>query len=168
MKKRKKERLIVILIICISIVLFFSVKTTIEYIIINKDHISNKIWIVINNQITQERLEDVGDEYVSDDFLGIPLEIRYYETKSELVYYTEEKTVVILEDIIINMGNVRDEYPDYYIVASDGYGVITDSGVAIIYLKSGEKKVFDECIRYIDSFEEFSENQQKILTKLSK
>lgn len=168
MEKNNKDRLIVILIICISIALFFTIKATIEYIVINRDHISNKIWIAFDNQMTQARLEDVGGEYVSDDFLGTSLEIRHFKEKSELVYYTEEKTIVILGDVIISMGNVQDGYPDYYIVASDGYGVITDSGEAVILLKSGEEKVFDESIKYIDSFEEFSENQQEMLIKLSK
>lgn len=155
MKKRK----IYFIVCCIVLMIVF---------IINNDYIENRIWIAINNRLTQEHIEYTGGGYVSHSFLETPFEIRYYETKSELVYDTEEKTVVILEDILINRGDVREEYPDYYIVATDGYGVITDDGVAIIHLKLGEKKVFDERIRYIDSFEEYSENQQKILTKLSK
>lgn len=154
------------------------------------DFASNTFWNFIAEQLEkeeQERLAAIerGEIIIGKDTMLV------WNDKYVLYHQAGNDTLCIHHSDGINesiIGKVRDykkKSGSLYIVSDEGYVVIDDNNLCRVYItvpkeefvrgyaedESGTRTYFskfieDENIQYLDSFESFSEDEQKMLTKL--
>lgn len=125
------------------------------------DKIDNQISIWIDNRLDYERTLDIGDEFNKVVWGDLTIQINHYKSENKLEYVKNEEKTSLLETV----KNYKILENKLYVVADDGYAVVDENNIVKIYLTSGNEFILDNVI-YLTSFDDFEENEQRILKKL--
>lgn len=161
MGKKYKILIMVILVGAIS----FSI------LLVNRDRVYSNIMIMIDKRLDYERSLEVGDEFnklVWGDFM---FQINHYQSGVDLDYVKNEEKATLLgavKDYRILVGKL-------YVTASKGYAVIDENNICRVFITvddsefaEDDRYIEDEHIQYLTEYNEFSDEERKMLEKMSK
>lgn len=148
-----KNKSLILILLCTMIIMSIT--------FIYRDKIDNQISIWIDSRLDYERTLDVGDEFNKVVWGDFTIQINHYKSGNKLEYVKNEEKTSLLETVKA----YKISENKLYVVADDGYAVVDEHNMVKIYLTSGNEFVLDNVI-YLTSFDDFEENEQRILKKL--
>ena len=129
--------------------------------IIYRDKIGNQILIWLDDRLDHERAIDVGYDFNKVVWGDFSIQINHYKSGNKLEYIKSDEKVLLLD----NVRNYKILENHLYVIAENGVAVVGKNNVVKIYLTSGNKFILDNVL-YLTSFDDFEDNEQKILKKL--
>lgn len=123
--------------------------------------IGNQILIWIDNRLDYERTLDVGDEFNKVVWGDLTIQINHYKSGNKLDYVKNNEKISLLEEI----KNYKISEYKLYVIANDGCAVVDENNVVKIFTTSNQKFIIDN-VKYLNSFESFEDDEQKMLKKL--
>lgn len=123
------------------------------------------IYDIITYCLDFERTRNYGQEFTSYSQPGSNFKIKHYETGYRLEFVEDEKSTVLLDDVTDYRG-VSDNL-NFYVVSDFGYALLLPDYTAVICLNdNNSQKYSSKKIIYIDSYDEFSQQDQKQFAKM--
>lgn len=126
-----------------------------------RNELGNQILIWIDNRLDYERALDVGDEFNKVVWGDLTIQINHYKSGNKLDYVKNNDKKSLLEKV----KNYKISENKLYVIANDGYAVVDENNVVKIFTTSNQKFILDN-VKYLNSFESFEDDEQKMLKKL--
>ncbi len=145
-----------------------------------KDEIRSSVTQLISYELERERSKEVG-EYNILSWNDSKFQINHYSSGNQLDMIENEKTIVLLENII----KYKKETSKLYIITPDDQAIIDNNNIAYIHIGSydpnndkdveieSKEKVFiyskryeSDHIIYVESINDFETSDKEILEKL--
>ena len=172
------------------IVIFIIASLIIGYIAINKEFLVTRLFMAIDKRLDYERSLNVGDDFNQISFgPDLQFEINHCKDGNNLEYvyrefHKKERHILLESEFLYNICDNK-----MYVATKSGCAVIEeDSGICRIYLNKGYENEFSydctedkygykiygfqkfehENVIYLSDFEDFSEDEKKILNKMLK
>lgn len=155
-----------------SSILVFSIACNIKPIL---HYTSELFWDIVCEQLNREEAERerrmANGELVRgrDTILiwGNLYEIGHYYDGNDLTLEGQEVSGCILE----NIKEYKVKGDKLYVISDDGYATIDRENICRVYMTEGEQiseKIEIEKILYLNSYEEFSNEEKKVFEKMSR
>lgn len=179
--KNKKALIIAIILVIASLV--------IGYIAANREFLVTRLFMAIDERLDYERSLDYGYDFTKISFgPNLQFEITHCKDGNNLEYvyrefHKKERHILLKSEFLYNICDNK-----MYVATKSGCAVIEDSGICRIYLNKGYENEFSydctedkygyiiygfqkfehENVIYLSDFEDFSEDEKKVLNKMLK
>ena len=174
----KVNRNLFVIKLILSILIIFSISLALCY----RENIQTILVNFVANELDEEREKNVGEYNVVYWNDGL-FQINHTASGDKLELQREDCIVILLDNIM----DYKIKNKKLYVASNDGLGVVSENNFATLYInnydESYEKDHFiwrnntkiiyskrydDENILYIERFEDFKEEDKKVLNKIMK